>query len=325
MAWNRRRRGTSSNAWAFIAHNPSLAVLFVAGVGILAVGRGRDDLFDGARGAADDAGGWVMEYVSVPAAEFKRWGQGFGSFLSTYEENERLRSENARLRASQNELAELQRKVQRFEVLLKIPADAAVTTTAARVIADTSGPFVRTVLVNAGKIQAVEKGQAVVDDRGLLGRIIGTGNRSSRVLLLSDLNSRIPVIVEGLNLKAILVGDNSDNPTLEYLPSGSRIAAGARVVTTSDGAAFPPGIAIGSVMKGEGAPRVQLFTSEARADFVRVLSYHAPVDVDETPAEADPGALSGVRPTAPLPMKPPAPDPRGLKPGSRPPGLMRIE
>lgn len=315
MAWNRRRRGTSSNAWAFIAHNPWLAVLFVAGVGILAVNRGRDDLFDGARGVADDAGGWVMAYVSVPAAEFKRWGQGFGSFLSTYEENERLRSENAKLRASLSELAELQRKVQRFEVLLKIPADAAVTTTAARVIADTSGPFVRTVLVNAGKMQSVEKGQAVVDDRGLLGRIIGTGNRSSRVLLLSDLNSRIPVIVEGENLKAILVGDNSDMPTLEYLPSGTRIAAGARVVTTSDGAAFPPGIAIGTIIKGESAPRVQLFTSEGRADFVRVLSYHAPVDVDDGNGEIDPGAKPAV----------PVPDPHGLKPGSKPPGLMRSQ
>jgi rod shape-determining protein MreC len=154
------------------------------------------------------------------------------------------------------------------------------------VIADTSSPFVRTVLLNVGQAQGAAKGQAVVDDRGLLGRVIGTGKRSSRVLLLTDLNSRIPVIIEGANLKAILAGDNSGKPTLEYLPSGSRIVAGARVVTTSDGAAFPPGIAIGTVAKGETSPRVQLYTNEGRADFVRVLNYKAPVDVDDAPETA---------------------------------------
>jgi rod shape-determining protein MreC len=180
-----------------------------------------------------------------------------------------------------------------------------------------SGPFLRTILVNAGSEQGVLKGQAVVDDRGLLGRIVGTGRKSSRVLLLSDLNSRIPVIVEGANLKAILAGDNSDRPTLEYLPPGSRLVAGARVLTTADGGALPPGIVVGVVVKGQAAPRVELFTSERRADFVRVLKYQAPVDVDDEPE-------------APAPENA-APTPQGsggTKPANRArarPALMRSE
>ncbi len=288
MAWNRNRRRSSSGSWAVLAQNPALVIFFVIALVLLVVGRGQEALFDDARGAANDVSAVFMEVLSVPASEVNQWIAGLGSLFSTYDENQKLRQENAKLRAAQSELSELQRKVQRYEGLLKIPTDAPVTAVAARVIADTAGPFVRTVLINAGRAQDVLKGQAVVDDRGLLGRVIATGNRSSRVLLVTDLNSRIPVLIEGVNLKAILVGDNTERPVLEYLPSGSRIVAGARVVTTSDGAAFPPGIAIGIVAKGETSPRVKLFTNEGRADFVRILKYRAPIDVDEAPSGTEP-------------------------------------
>ncbi len=303
MAWNFRRRRSASGLWAFIAQNPALALLVVVAVALLAISKSQGELSEGFRGYADDLTTSAMELVAGPAAEARRWVEGVGTFFSVYEENQRLREENAKLRLAQSELGELQRKVQRYEQLLKVPTEAPVSGVAGRVIADMSGPFLRTILVNAGSEQGVLKGQAVVDDRGLLGRIIGTGRRSSRVLLLSDLNSRIPVIVEGANLKAILAGDNSDRPTLEYLPPGSRLVAGARVLTTADGGALPPGIVVGTVVKGEASPRVELFTSERRADFVRVLQYQAPVDVDaepqETPADpstAKPQGAGGTKP-----------------------------
>jgi rod shape-determining protein MreC len=283
MAWNFRRRRSASGLWAFIAQNPALALFAVAAVALLVISKSQGELSQGLRGYADDLTASAMQVVAGPAAEGKRWIDGVGTFFSVYEENQKLRDENAKLRLAQSEVGELQRKVERYEQLLKVPTEAPVSGVAGRVIADMSGPFLRTILVNAGSDQGVLKGQAVVDDRGLLGRIVGTGRKSSRVLLLSDLNSRIPVIVEGANLKAILAGDNSDRPTLEYLPPGSRLVAGARVLTTADGGALPPGIVVGAVVKGQAAPRVDLFTSERRADFVRVLQYQAPVDVDEAP------------------------------------------
>jgi rod shape-determining protein MreC len=323
MAFSSRRRRPSSGFWAFIAQYPALAVFAVAGLVLLVLGRTQDDLVQTLRGLADDASAQVMQTVAGPASEGKKWIDGASTFLTVFQENQRLKDENAKLRAAQGELAELQRKVARYEQLLKIPEDATVTSVAGRVIADTTGPFLRTILLNTGSAQGVEKGHAVVDDKGLLGRVIGVGQRSSRVLLLSDINSRIPVIIEGANLKAILVGDNTDRPTLEYLPSGSRLVAGQRVVTTADGAALPPGIAIGTVMKGETMPRVQLYTSEGRADFVRVLHYHVVNDVDP---EAVPGAVPGTPPsgaaTAPPAVKPSS-GPGTPSPIVRPPALMR--
>lgn len=317
MAWNFRRRRSASGLWAFIAQNPALALFAVAAVALLAISKSQGELSQGLRGYADDLTASAMQLVAGPAAEGKRWIDGVGTFLSVYEENQRLRDENAKLRQAQSEVGELQRKVVRYEQLLKVPTEAPVSGVAGRVIADMSGPFLRTILVNAGADQGVLKGQAVVDDRGLLGRIVGTGRKSSRVLLLSDLNSRIPVIVEGANLKAILAGDNSDRPTLEYLPPGSRLVAGARVLTTADGGALPPGIVVGVVVKGQAAPRVDLFTSERRADFVRVLQYQAPVDVD---AEPEAPVTEDAKPTPP--------GSGGAKPANRArprPALMRSE
>lgn len=310
MAWNSRRK-RSSGLWAFVVENRLFAVLCVLAIGLLVVSRSQGELTQLVRGAGDDLAASAMELVAGPAAEANRWIDGVGTFLSVYEENQRLRDENARLRMAQGELGELQRKVRRYEELLKVPTEAPVAGVAGRVIADMSGPFVRSVLVSVGRDQGVAHGQAVVDDRGMLGRIIGTGKRSSRVLLLTDLSSRIPVIVEGANLKAILAGDNSDQPTLEYLPPGSRLTAGARVLTTADGGVLPPGIVVGVVVRGATSPRVSLFTSERRADFVRVLQYQAPVDVDaepevETPAPPQAGTVPSASPGGATPVPPAA-------------------
>jgi rod shape-determining protein MreC len=315
MALNSSRR-RSSGLWAFAVQNRLLVLLLIVGVGLLAVSRGQGELTQSLRGAVDDFTSGAMEVFAAPAAEANRWIEGVGTFLTVYEENARLRDENVRLRMALGELGELQRKVRRFEELLRVPTEAPVAGVAGRVIADLSGPFMRSMLVNVGSAGGVTKGQAVVDDRGLLGRVVGTGKRSSRVLLLTDFNSRIPVIIEGANLKAILVGNNTDRPTLEYLPPGSRLTAGSRVLTTADGGALPPGIVVGVVAKGSRSPWVQLSTSERRADFVRILRYTAPVDVDG-PNEAAPSSSPGVSPVpssasggvAPAPMPSSAPRP----------------
>jgi rod shape-determining protein MreC len=291
MAWDRRRRrGSETGPFAFVTNNLWLTACTLIALGLLVVARAQETFFDDVRAAVSDASAPVMETLAGPAGEVRRLGEGLGSLFGVYEENQRLREANARLTADLREIETLRRKLRRYEELLKIPEEKAVTSVAARVIADASGPFVQTVLVNVGGDQGVVKGQAVVDERGLLGRVITAGQRSARVLLLTDLNSRVPVLIEGSNLKAIMVGDNSGQPTLEYLPPGSRITTGARIVTTPDGGVFPPGIAVGIVASSK-APRVDLFTGEARADFVRILKYTPSVDVDNAAPEPLPGAV----------------------------------
>jgi rod shape-determining protein MreC len=119
MAWNFRRRRSSSGFWAFIAQNPALALFAVAAVALLAISKSQGELSQGLRGYADDLTASAMQVVAGPAAEGKRWIDGVGTFFSVYEENQRLRDENAKLRLAQSEVGELQRKVERYEQLLK--------------------------------------------------------------------------------------------------------------------------------------------------------------------------------------------------------------
>lgn len=315
MAWDRRRRRMSeSGPFAYVAQNAWLVTFVLLALAVLIIARAQDHLFEGAREAVNDASAPVLEVFAAPAGAFKQWSQGLSSLFDLYGENQRLREENARLLAAQSQVADLQRKLQRYEELLKVPAEASTTAVAARVIADATGPFVHTVLVNAGRSQGIAKGQAVADERGLLGRVVTAGNRSARVLLLTDLNSRIPVMIEGANLRAILVGDNTGQPVLEYLPPGSRITVGARVVTTPDGGVFPPGVPVGKIAPDTSTARVDLFTGEGRADFVRVLQYTAPVDVDDAAPEPMPGttgepatAKPSAAPATPQPQTPTTP------------------
>ncbi|PKQ02813.1 MAG: rod shape-determining protein MreC [Alphaproteobacteria bacterium HGW-Alphaproteobacteria-12] len=219
-----------------------------------------------------------------------------------FDENERLRAENARLLAWKEEALKLQGKVARFEALLNVQVDPSIEYASGRVVSDSGGPFVETVLVNVGAEQGARSGQAVVDTDGLVGRLVSTGPKASRVLLLTDLNSRVPVVIEPAHYKAVLAGDNTDWPKLEYLAAQSAISPGDRVVTSGDGGLIPPGLPVGLVIQtSSGDLRVQTFSDRGRLDFVRVLQYEFPSrvkrqdppDVLKGPAE---GAQSGAAP-----------------------------
>ena len=105
----------------------------------------------------------------------------------------------------------------------------------------------RTVLVNAGTDDRVARGQAAITGEGLVGRLTEVGNRAARVLLITDLNSRIPVTIESSHANAVLAGDNSERPRLLYLPSPDAVKIGDRIVTSGEGGVFPPGLPVGVV------------------------------------------------------------------------------
>jgi rod shape-determining protein MreC len=144
----------------------------------------------------------------------------------------------------------------------------------ARIVTDMSGPYVRSSLIGGGAEQGIKKDQAVISEQGLLGRIIEAGNNSSRVLLLSDINSRIPVMSESSHEKTILVGNNNELPSLSYAATDSAIKVGERIITSGDGGIFPRGIAVGVVTKIEkNIISVQPFVDAASIEYVSVVDY----------------------------------------------------
>ncbi len=262
------------------SHRISLIFMLTLAAALLLLGRAETYVFDRARQVVTDLAAPLLEVASRPVAATRRLIERTDEYAYVFDENERLRAENARLLAWKEEALKLQAKVARYEALLNVQVDPSIDYVSGRVVSDSGGPFIDTVLVNVGREQGVRSGLAVIDSDGLVGRVVATGPQASRVLLLTDLNSRVPVVVEPAQYKAILAGDNTEWPTLEYLATQSAVSAGDRVVTSGDGGLIPAGIPVGLVIQtSDGDLRVQTFSDRGRLDFVRVLQYEFPSQV----------------------------------------------
>ncbi len=187
-------------------------------------------------------------------------------------ENDRLKAENGRLKEWYQTALLLKAENQSLKDLLNVIPEPEQSYISTRVIGDSGSSYVRSLLIQAGKEDGVVEGQAVMGSQGMIGRVIEVGNRASRILLLNDINSHIPVVIEGSNQKAILAGTNEDLLTLDHLPQDTLVEVGARVITSSHGGMFPQGLPIGKVVKtSSGELMVQPFTDPSNANYVQII------------------------------------------------------
>ena len=279
-----------------------LAICAVLAVVIALLGKAEASIFDNARAKITDWSEPVLAGVQGPFGAVGRWLGGVSSMFTVYRENLQLKEQNAELRKWQDVAASLEQKLKRYELLLKAVPDPELPTIVASVIGQSSRPFARTMILDAGTDAMIRKGQAVLDDRGLIGRVIVTGQRTSWVMLLGDLNSRVPVVIQPSNRRAILTGDNGVAPRLDLDLGDAPVSEGDRVISTGDGGLLPPGLPVGIVMKDGGSFRVVLYADPTASDFVHIVDYHADV-----PPAAD---QTGDVPDGPLPAVPaPLPEP----------------
>ncbi len=252
-------------------------LLAFAAVAIFFAGKADVALIERLRTQVVDLVAPVLEVVAHPISAVNRVFDELDHLIRVYDENLRLKAEVDRLRQWQQVARVLERDNAQYRHLLNTTPEPAVSFVSGRVIGDSDGPFVRTLLLNAGARDGVRKGQAVISTDGLVGRIAEVGRRSSRVLLLTDLNSRIPVLLEGSRYRAVLAGNNTDRPSVEFLPAGAQVSPGDRVVTSGHGGLFPPGQPIGVVSSvNDAIARVQPYTDWDRLEFVSVLRYDMP-------------------------------------------------
>jgi rod shape-determining protein MreC len=250
---------------------PALVLLSVA---IVVLGKADQLLFDSVRTAVSDTVAPVLDTLSRPLAAVGNVIDRVEMIVTTYQENTRLEAENERLLQWQQTALNLAADNQQLRGLLKAVPDTAVSYVTARVIANSGGAYVRTILINAGTGDRVVRGQAVITGEGLVGRLTEVGDRAARVLLITDLNSRIPVTIESSHINAVLAGDNSERPRLLYLPSGDTVKVGDRVVTSGEGGVFPPGLAVGAVGALDAAgPRVEPYVELSQVGYVLVVDY----------------------------------------------------
>ena len=189
--------------------------------------------------------------------------------------NARLKAQNADLLRWQNAALALKGENEELRGLLRYKVEPSVSYISARVIAETGGAFVRSLIVTAGKVDGVREGMAAVTGNGLIGRVVEAGEWTSRLLLLTDSNSRIPVAMVGSGDHAILSGDNTPRPKLLYLPQDADVKPGARVMTSGHGGIFPPHLPVGIVTGvAHGEVQVTPVASLERINQVRLVDFN---------------------------------------------------
>ncbi len=248
--------------------------LVALSVGLMVLGKAETPIVDQARSLVTDAFVPLLDALSRPVATVADVSSRISGMINVYSENARLREENAQLLRWQVVARNLEAENESLRDVVRLVPEAPVSFVSARVVADGGGSFVRSVLVTAGKHDGVAKGQTAITGEGLVGRVGEVGERSARILLLTDLNSEVPVAIESSHERAILAGDNSDKPKLLYLPSNAHPQIGDRIVTSGHGGVFPPGLPVGVITSvGEGVVRVKPFVEFHRLDYVRLVDY----------------------------------------------------
>ena len=236
--------------------------------------RGADAPPTPARSQFDEAVGPVSALFAAPL----RWAGDAGDYVRDYfnavDENRRLKKQVADLMAYKETAQRLQNINGRYEALLQLRTEPAAKMVTARVVADARGPFSHARLADAGSDSGIRIGNPVLSEHGVVGRVVGVSKTVSRVLLLTDVDSRTPVLVNASNARAILAGDGGDAPKLSYLRGHDPVKRGDVILTSGDGGLYPRGLPVGVADKDIfGQWRVRLYSDRSALDYVRIMLF----------------------------------------------------
>ncbi len=295
----------------------ALIVAVVVAVALLISDR-RETFQSEAYGVTRQVGDAVVTPVSGALAAPGRWtGLGMENlrdYLFAVSENRRLKAELKEARQWRDAAISLRDTNERYKALLGLKTEPPIPMVAARTVTDSRGPFANTRLANVGQADNIQPGNPVMSENGLVGRVIGVTRGASRILLLTDIASRTPVMIDRTNARAILTGDGGPNPKLDYLRGRDPVKQGDRVLTSGDGGVLPRGLPVGVAVKGlDGRWRVILASDAAPIDFVRILLFQdfsqltkaQAAELDKMPVPPPSAAPEGVGVTpAPAPVVP---------------------
>lgn len=258
-----------------MAQRFSFAILMMLSAILLILGRAQPQMVEGLRSHAIDIVAPVVDGIHRPILAVSNAADDLVHYFTLRSENEQLRAANAQMKEWQNAVASLQKENRELRGLLHFKTEPGLAYISARVIADTGGAFARGLIVTAGRQDGVREGMAATTGDGLIGTVTEVGEWSSRIVLITDLNSRIPVTISGSGDRAIVSGDNSPTPRLKFLPQDAVLSPGAVVVTSGHGGIFPPNLPVGNVVDhGHGQYSLIPAADLARLNYVRLVDFN---------------------------------------------------
>ena len=208
--------------------------------------------------------------VTYPTKIFSGSYNVVENHFSLYKNYNNLKKENEELKSKYSKSEFLELENSQLRKLIDEQAQSENNLVSARVMLDEQSPYLNSFVINIGANKELKNGMAVLDGKNFIGRIVDVNFFSSRILLVTDLNSKIPVIVEPSGNHAILSGHGENKPTLEYLSENHKIKEGDKIYTSGKEGIFAPGIPIGESNFEEGAVQVELYSELNEITFVNI-------------------------------------------------------
>jgi rod shape-determining protein MreC len=195
----------------------------------------------------------------------------FITHIFVYKENRKLKTELEKLKNKDFQTLYLQTANKRLQNIIQLEKQSAFTTIAAKVLLDKNSPYLNSVIINRGSSSRIKLGMPVLSEGNLVGRVVEINFLSARILLLNDLNSKIPVMISPKGSQAILSGRGEDKPKLEYLPEKFELSDKNLVFTSGKDGIFFEGIPVGNVIFEDNKIKVKLFSDPNQVSFVNVI------------------------------------------------------
>jgi len=260
-----------------LAHRFGLFLLLMTAIALMIVGKVDPDSAVALRNGVVDTAEPVLDALSRPVESGNRIVAEIDGMLALREENAALHQAIDRLKRWELVARRMEAENAALRGLLNLRVESRPSFVTARVIGDSGNAYVRTLLANVGAVDGIVQGQAAITGQGMVGRVVEVGRRASRVLLVTDLNSRIPVVIEATRQRAVLTGDNTETARLTFLPRDAQVTVGARVVTSGHGGVLMPGLPVGVVSSiTDGVVRVQPLADLGRIEYVRLIAWEGP-------------------------------------------------
>ncbi len=268
----------------------AIVILFISAFAMMLINKTDTVIIEKTSSVATDVVSPLIDVLVIPA-------RLLSSVYDYVHELKRIRDDNAVLREENKKLVMMTGKARALEIenrllsgLLNYTPPPEATFVTARVIAEEGNAFSHSLIAYTAGNPNVKKGQVVLSENGVIGRVEQVGQMYSKIILITDINSKIPVVVERTRVRGILSGDNTSIPKLVFVPLDAKLAIGDRIVTSGVAGVFPPGLPVGKIVSTDKNDiKVKVLGNLDRVEYVRIVDYHI-IDAPE-PTQTDPSEV----------------------------------
>ncbi len=257
-----------------LAKKFAIVILFLSAFVLMLLNKTESLIIEKTSSLATDVVSPMVDVLVIPARSVAGVYDYFRELKNVHKDNQQLREENQKLLALYDKARVLEVENKLLSGLLNYVPPPAAEFMTARIIAEEGDAFSHSVIAYTGNSNRVKKGQVVLSERGVVGRVDKVGQMYSKIILITDINSRIPVMVERTRVRGILAGDNTSMPKMIFIPLDAELEAGDRIVTSGVAGVFPSGLPIGKVVSvDKNSVKIKPYNNLERLEYVRIVDY----------------------------------------------------